>query len=207
MRIRRRNWLALSAPTVVVGIVALGWLFDRAYIDEDVAVPFATHRLGSTPPDGFARLFRDGVEQLRLGRPETAAAAFARAARLRPRVPEVHVDLGYAYLALGRYRLAQRSFATAIDIRPTQANAYYGLAESLEARDDLPAALGAMRTYLHLTGDGTPFRRRAMAAIWEWETALAERAIARGDTGGRQREDEARAAATSVDPAIKERAP
>jgi hypothetical protein len=45
-----------------------------------------------------------------------------------------------------------------------------------------------MRTYLHLspgTGPGDEHQRRAAAAVWEWEAALAERddPPAGGETG------------------------
>jgi tetratricopeptide (TPR) repeat protein len=183
MKRRRRNWLPFAVPMVVVGIVALGWVLEGMPTAVDAAAPMPAPGTATGPEaDGFDRLFKAGVESLRLGRPAAAAGAFERAGRLRPRVPEVHVNLGYAYLGLGRYAAAETAFRTAIQLRPAQANAYYGLAESLEARHDLGRALGAMKTYLHLTEGQGPFRRRAMAAIWEWQTAL--------DDGGRRESPE-----------------
>lgn len=52
-------------------------------------------------------------------------------------------------------------------------NAYFGLAIALEALDDLPGALGAMRTYVHRSPEGDPFVRKAHGAIWEWEEKVA----------------------------------
>ena len=63
-----------------------------------------------------------------------------------------------------------REGATALRVR--QVNAYYGLAITLEGMNDLPAAIGAMETYLHLTKADDPYRRKAEAAIWEWREAL-----------------------------------
>lgn len=53
-----------------------------------------------------------------------------------------------------------------------QVNAYYGLAEAPEGMYDLPGAIGAMRTYLHVAPAGDQYRRKAEAAIGEWQEAL-----------------------------------
>ena len=62
-----------------------------------------------------------------------------------------------------------QSFQTAIDLRPTQVNAYWGLAVSLEGLCDIAGAMGAMRTYVHLAPADDPFLIKANAALWEWE--------------------------------------
>jgi len=122
--------------------------------------------------DTFDALFNAGVRSLREDRASQAVAYFRRAHRIRPLVPEVHVNLGYTYLKQKNYAAAERSFRTAIDLRREQVNAYFGWAESLEALGDLEGALGAMRTYMHLAPDGDPFKTRAMAAVWEWRETL-----------------------------------
>jgi tetratricopeptide (TPR) repeat protein len=91
---------------------------------------------------------------------------------LAPRMPEAHVNMGFALLGMGRPQAAADFFRSAIDLRPTQANAYYGLALAAEAQGDLPSALGAMRSYLHLSKGDDPYRTKARSAIWEWEQAL-----------------------------------
>ena len=40
-------------------------------------------------------------------------------------------------------------------------------------------AVGAMRTYVHLTKPNDPYLRKAQAALWEWEAALARERAAR----------------------------
>ncbi len=57
------------------------------------------------------------------------------------------------------------------------------MAESFEKLGDLEMALGAMHSYLHLTPEDDPYRRRAMAAVWEWQSALG-REQARSDASG-----------------------
>ena len=48
---------------------------------------------------------------------------------------------------------------------------YYGLALAHEADGDLPAAMGAMRAYLHLSPADDKHRAKARSALWEWEAA------------------------------------
>ena len=80
--------------------------------------------------------------------------------------------MGFSLIGLAQWPAAHDFFATAIELQPEQANAYYGLAMSLEGLDDLPGAIGAMRTYIHRSGDQDRYRRKAEAAIWEWRTRL-----------------------------------
>ena len=61
---------------------------------------------------------------------------------------------------------------SAIELKPQQANAYYGLAMADEMRNDYESALGGMRSYLHLSKADDPYRTRARSAIWEWEEKL-----------------------------------
>lgn len=113
--------------------------------------------------------FSAAVRLLQAREHAQAAAALHGLLQVAPEVPEVQVNLGYAMLGLEKYAAARDSFRAAISLRPGQANAYYGLAESLEALGDLPGALGAMKTYVHLSAPDDPFVRKAYAAIWEWE--------------------------------------
>ena len=87
-------------------------------------------------------------------------------------MPEAYVNLGYAYLGLEEYQTAANAFSKAIDLRPNQVNAYYGLAEALEGMQDYEGALGAMRSYIHLSPPNDPFLAKAKSAIWELETKL-----------------------------------
>ena len=80
--------------------------------------------------------------------------------------------MGYAMIGLGRMREARDFFESATALRADQANAYYGLAMALDALGDRPAAIGAMRSYLHLARDERPEHlSRARSALWEWQSA------------------------------------
>ncbi|HEY3327135.1 MAG TPA: tetratricopeptide repeat protein [Novimethylophilus sp.] len=127
--------------------------------------------------------FRQGVVMLHAKRYDDAITAFHRVIELEPEMPEAHVNMGYALIGLQRYEAARDFFEGATALRRDQVNAYYGLAEALEGMHDLPGAIGAMRTYLHLAPAGDQYRRKAEAAIWEWQEALKK---ARNETPGSQ---------------------
>lgn len=119
--------------------------------------------------------FQQAVMMLHAGQYEYAITALHRVIALSPRMPEAYVNMGYALLGLKRYKAAHDFFQAAIDIRPYQGNAYWGLAAALEGLNDLPGAVGAMRTYIHLAPSdpkSEDYVRRARAALWEWETTL-----------------------------------
>lgn len=180
MKRRHSNSLTFLLLAVIGGIILLGWLFEHlpAYrgVSDSMDAPVA---VGAAPPgpgpDTFAVYFANGVHLLQVGRAGDAVETFRQARALRPSQPEVHVNLGYAQLINGDYAAAEASFRAALEHRPGQVNAYYGWAESLEALGDLEAALGAMRTYVHLAPEGDRFVRQADAAIWEWSTILEQR--------------------------------
>ncbi len=107
---------------------------------------------------------------------EHAITALDRVLTLAPKMPEAHVNMGYALLGLKRAEAARGFFLAAIELRPAQANAYYGLALADESKQDFESALGGMRSYLHLAPADDPHRVRARAALWEWEEKLGRHA-------------------------------
>ena len=119
------------------------------------------------------RRFDQAVLMLHARQHEHAVTALHRVLELAPRMPEAHVNMGYALVGLGRHAAARDFFDGAIELAPEQANAYYGLALAWEGLGDLKMALGAMRTYLHRARHETEAHRaRARAALWEWEQRL-----------------------------------
>lgn len=121
--------------------------------------------------------FQQAAIMLHAGQAEYALAALERVIELAPDLPEARVNAGFALFELSNPEAARDQFEHAIGIRPQQVNAYYGLALALEALGDIEAALGAMRTYVHLADDRDPHMRRAWSAIWEWQSRRDGEAI------------------------------
>jgi len=117
--------------------------------------------------------FQQGVAMLHAKQYEHAATALYRVLELAPKMPEAHVNMGFALLGQKHYQLAAKYFSAATDLNAYQGNAYWGLALAYENLGDLQGALGAMRTYIHLAPKGDPFVTKARSALWEWESALA----------------------------------
>lgn len=130
--------------------------------------------------------FDQGLVMLHARQYDHALTAFHRVLQLAPQMPEAHVNAGFALIGMQRYREAHDFFEGATVLRVQQVNAYYGLALALEGLQDLPGAIGAMETYLHLSKADDPHRRKAEAAIWEWREAL--RVAAGGVPAGQSRD-------------------
>ncbi|TXT27245.1 MAG: hypothetical protein FD134_151 [Gallionellaceae bacterium] len=174
-----RDVRALALALTVVPIIAGGLAIT--YLPGWLNAPGA-----SGPPDARAaharekteaeigQRFQRGVASLNAEQYEQAISDFHRVLELAPRMPEAHVNAGFAMIGLKRYAVARDFFEGALALRKNQVNAYYGLAEALEGLNDLPGALGAMRAYLHLAPADDPYRRKAQSAVWEWEAKVAE---------------------------------
>lgn len=182
----------LFAGLVAAGLaVALGSLF--AVLQDAVQKPPAIAQLPphSDPAGHMAAAgkqeidlrFQQAVTMLHAKRYEYAVTALERILKIRPDMPEAHVNMGYALLGLKQYKAAYDSFDSATVLRPMQANAYYGMAEALHELGDLEGAMGAMRSYIHLSAPDDPYVRRARSALWEWEAALEERRAAASKKG------------------------
>lgn len=180
-RDRRVHGVLIAVAAVLLGGAGFAWLaplhaplpLEPAALRSDVTASRSTPTL---PPEVDVRRRFDAAVLLLHGRQfDAAAAALARVLELAPRLPEAHVNLGFAQLGSARPAAARVAFETAISLKPEQANAYYGLAMVHEAQGDLELALGAMRSYLHLArSEDEAHLRRARAALWEWQARLAE---------------------------------
>jgi tetratricopeptide (TPR) repeat protein len=148
---------------VTLGIIALAGVLI-AFLPG--AAPHSAHTEKAREID---ERFKQGVVMLHAKQYEHALTAFHRVLALDPAMPEAHVNAGFALLGMNDAAAARAFFEGAIALRKEQLNAYYGLAVASERLGDLAAARGAMRTYAHLAPKDDPFRRKAEAALWEWE--------------------------------------
>lgn len=166
----RRGDVRLAALALTVGLVAGGgYLMDRWMVGERPEP--ATHAEKMRREEIDAR-FQQGVVMLHARQYDHAATAFHRVLQLAPRLPEAHVNMGFALLGQKRYREARDFFDSATTLKADQMNAYYGLAEAYEGLGDMRGAVEAMEAYLHRARPDDPFRRRAEAAVWEWRSQL-----------------------------------
>ena len=128
--------------------------------------------VASDPEHLLRQQFEYAVSLLDQHEFESAVQGFHEVIKLAPELPEAHVNMGFALLGLERFEAAQDYFGSASTIRPLQSNAYYGLAVASEGLGEFQQAIVAMRTFVHIADFDDPFRRKAEAAIWEWEAIL-----------------------------------
>ena len=162
MDVRLRAVL-LTITFVVMIAAAVQFWPDGSRSSQPAAVDVPAH------DEQVMRHFDWAVTQLRAGNFAQAIPGFQAVLEQIPVMPEAWVNMGFAHIGLEQYEQALSAFEVAIDLRPTQVNAYWGLAVGLEGLCDIPGAIGAMRTYLHLAAPDDPYRARANAALWEWE--------------------------------------
>jgi len=163
----------LAALALTIGLVAGGGFLLDHLGRGDPPDPMA--HADRMRDDEVALRFRQGVVMLHAKQYEHAATAFHRVLALAPRLPEAHVNMGFALIGQKRYREALAFFDGATALKADQLNAYYGMAEAYEGLGDLRGALEAMETYLHRAGPDDPFRRKAESAVWEWRERLPAR--------------------------------
>lgn len=179
VRLSRRSWHALALLALggaLVSFVAPPRLALHGAAGQPL-IDVAGHASAQRAQEVRVR-FEQALVMLHAKQYDHAVAALQRVITLAPRLPEAQVNLGFAWLGLHDAAQAQRAFETAIELRTNQANAYYGLAMALEQRGDLPAALGAMRSFVHLSRADDPYRAKARAALWEWESRLGRAGLA-----------------------------
>lgn len=174
-RRRDRRWATLGLSLAAIaglGMALSWWPGKGVHVPNSYSSPAEQRsETGVRHDHVVAELFQQGVAMLHTRRYDLASVSLHKLLQIAPRMPEAHVNMGFAQLGLARYAIAEDFFHTALELRATQVNAYYGLAMALEARKDLAGARGAMQTYIHLSGQEDPYRRKAQSAIWEWSEA------------------------------------
>ena len=160
--------IAVAAGGMVIAAVSdggvFGWRFPTTGAPER-----AQERATDQTRQEIHQRFQQGVIMLHAKQHEHAMTAFHRVLELDPAMPEAHVNMGFALIGLERHSAARDFFESALALRKAQINAYYGLAVALDGLRDRPGAIGAMRTFVHLSKPDDPYLRKAQAALWEWE--------------------------------------
>jgi len=128
--------------------------------------------VGGKANSAVSRSFERAVAQLQQKQYAQAASTLHEVLKNQPRLPEAHVNMGYALLGLHRYVAARTAFEAAIRLRPSQLNAYFGLALAESATGRTAQAIHAMRIYVQLAGENDPYRDRARQALNTWLAAV-----------------------------------
>lgn len=161
--------IASALIVVILACVAVGAIPDSGNGAESAANPPSETAI---PDPVFAKLFADGVAFMQQGRIHEAIITFEAAQKRQPNVPEAAVNLGFLHLSRKDYPRSRALFEQTIRNHPSQTNAYWGVAMAAEGMGDTEFALDAIRTFMHLEPESSPFHRKALAAAWEWEEQI-----------------------------------
>ena len=159
--------MLLTAVLIGLG----GWVISQWPVTPTPGVqqPVATT---ATDEKALRGQFERAVLLLQRNQFQQAAIEFNSIIDEHPDMPDAYVNQGFALLGLEHADTAAEYFYRAIELRPFQANAYYGLALVAEKKNDLESASGAMKSFIHLASEDDPYLPKARAALWEWETAI-----------------------------------
>ena len=160
--------IAIAVGGIVIAAVSDGGVFSWRFPTTGAPARGQVHVPDRTRQEIHQR-FQQGVVMLHAKQHEHAMTAFHRVLELDPALPEAHINMGFALIGLERYSAARDFFESALALRKEQLNAYYGLAVALDGLRDRPGAIGAMRTFVHLSRPDEPYLRKAQAALWEWD--------------------------------------
>jgi len=158
----------------IAGLAFFGYLIDQI----GDSGPESRQKVMESDPAGLRQVeqyFQQAVAMLQAEHFEYAVQSLSEVLALQPNMPEAHANMGFALLGLGNHAAARDFFESSTDIRPSQYNAYYGLAVANEELGDLVSAVAAMQTFVHLAPQDDPYRRKAESAIWEWQYKLAKK--------------------------------
>lgn len=189
-----RDWRLISIFIAVFTVLIIGAIIEAIPINHNIAkIPspiitttksITTTETAPSPDDStsFSKnvskkeldlRFNQATLMLHAKQYEYALVALDRVFQLAPHMPEAHVNTGFALLGMGKVAAAKQAFAKAITLKHDQANAYYGIAVINEQLGDINNAITNMQSYLNFADKNDPFRRKAKAAIWEWQTKSA----------------------------------
>ena len=162
---RRRNAGLILTLGLIVGVGTAIRLLPNATTDSPAAKS-EPHEIDRQREIDLR--FKEAIIMLHAKRYEDAVSALHRVLKLAPTMPEAHTNMGYALMGLHRYTVARDFFNSAISLRPTQANAHYGLALTLGELGQADAAKIAMKEFLQLTPKDDPYAQKARQAIARW---------------------------------------
>ncbi len=174
MTTRTRTCRPLDLPPLIIAGVLLAEVIAVHSIDRWVLrkglSPAHAHAVQKIRSEIDAR-FQQGVLMLHAKQYDHALTAFHRLLQLEPKMPEAHVNMGFALLGLERHKEAADFFTGALALRPEQTNAYYGLALAAWGQGDRQEAMHAMYHYVSYADPADPYRTKAEEMLLAWKDA------------------------------------
>jgi len=120
--------------------------------------------------------YEAGVAARHAGNPEEALKRLVRAAEAEPGNADIHLQIGFANLAMGFLDAAEAAFRRTLELAPEYADARLGLARVAQRRGDRAEALAEINRILPGNAEADQLRRQIEAATpeqaWRWRIDL-----------------------------------
>jgi len=120
--------------------------------------------------------YEAGVAARHAGNPEEALKRLGRAAEAEPKNADIHLQIGFANLAMGRLDAAEVAFRRTLELAPDYADARLGLARIAQRRGDRVEALAELDRIGPGHAEADQLRRQIEAAApeqpWRWRIDL-----------------------------------
>ena len=113
--------------------------------------------------------YEAGVAARRAGSPEEALKFLGRAVEAEPENADIHLQIGFAQLAMGRLEAAEAAFRRTLELAPDYADARLGLAQAAHRRGDRAAALAELDRVEPGNAEAEQLRRQIGAVVREWQ--------------------------------------
>jgi len=113
--------------------------------------------------------YEAGVAARRAGSPEEALKFLGRAVEAEPENADIHLQIGFAQLAMGRLEAAEAAFRRTLELAPDYADARLGLAQAAHRRGDRAAALAELDRVGPGNAEAEQLRRQIGAVVREWQ--------------------------------------
>lgn len=159
-------FIALTLLFELSGVYAIErWLF-RAGLS-----PAAVHAKQNIEME-IASRFEQAVLMLHARQYDHAITALHRVLALSPRLPEAHLNMGFALLGKGEHKAAKDFFDGALALAPELHAAYYGRALTRAAMGERTAASEDMHLFLLSSPEDDPFRGKASELLRQWQEEM-----------------------------------
>ena len=172
---RKINRPPLIIACVLIALIASVYSIDHWFVRQgkSSAAVHAQHQLRQE----IDLRFRQGVLMLHARQFDHALTAFHRVLQLAPKMPEAHVNMGYAMLGKEKFKEARDFFGSALALRPEQTNAHYGSALALKGLGDTEEAIIEMHRYVMVAPADDPYKTKAEQKLKEWREEAGRPAI------------------------------
>ena len=136
-------------------LVSVLFFYGCSTEDKNAKAPVQSESTEATEMDRAKAHFDKAVEHTRAREFEAAIGEYAKSLEMNPHSAEANSNLGFAYMDLWDFDRALEYQKKALEVNPEFANAYYGLALTLEKKGDKAGAAKNWKEFIKRSEHGS----------------------------------------------------